>query len=148
LPAPASEIAGRAQITLRDTVKAEDTVGTVHVHQIWVNVPTDPTKSPTIQSTSPIQATFSSVEDPWVSLTLRPLVGASVTQRGHPNIWAGLKIVRLFRRVGIGVGADLDAAGIWAGAEFFREWTIAAQWNPLHYGNDATRWSFQFAYRF
>jgi hypothetical protein len=146
LPQPDEDITSVLSLTVSDTVKAKDTVGTIHQHEIKVYPRENPKVSPLVQSDLPVVAEFSVVRDPWLQLRLDMLAGGSVSSEGKPSLIGMLSAVDIASTVRLGIAVDRAGAGPALALEVWREWDIVAKYNLLRF--DESKLSLGIAYRF
>ncbi len=146
LPQPDAGIAGVLKVAVSDTVKAADTIGTVHRHVVEIYIPDDGHKQPSMASSLPVEASFTSVRDPYVLFGLDFFLGASVNDSLRPSPIGMVSFVSIVSTVRLGVAVDRSGAGPALAAEFYQQFNLIAKWNVARI--EPNRWSLGVAYRF
>jgi len=140
------EFRGTLRVTVRDTVKREDTVGTVKEHEITVLIPKEDTP-PLVSPAKTVEAVYSEIPEPIVQTSLSLVVGVSVGEGLKPSPFIGVQFFRLFNAIELGVGLNKEGLGPFLGYEFFREFSVFAQWNAVKLP-ERSKFHLGIAYRF
>jgi hypothetical protein len=147
------DIRGKVRLKVRTAVR-DSTTGEIRQQDVVIDVvipnreeSTPIVEAPDLPGGVMVVSEYQDFRDPFFSIRLHLLAGASVDPAVGPSPYAAVTILTIAERVRLGVGADRWGVGPAAHWEFFREFNVGARWQVINYSKESTAITFSISYR-
>jgi hypothetical protein len=140
IPPPEGAYRDRQTYTQRDTVHADDSVGTIFTTSITVYNPKEPGKPPLVVNSnpsSPVEVVYTEIREPYFDITPKWHFGVSSGYPFQVSPWLGVSVLTLFSTVDLGAGVDFNGCGVTGDFRLYQNIHLGASYSLFKFSEGA-----------